>query len=145
VQSAMDLQRELFGKKVGQAVQLKVWRPAGSKVVLVHTMEVPELAALQPVSLVAVPAKTVAGERFGLTLKEMKPRGVRVESVEPESMAARAELLSGDLITDVEGRPVRTANECLGAIRAALSKGGGGAILQIERQGRRTFALLKAH
>lgn len=145
VHSAMDLQRELFSKKVGVPVQLSLWRSAGAKTLTIQTMEVPEQSSRKPLESVAVPGKDAQNDRFGLVLKDAKPRGVRVETVEPDSVAWKAELVVGDLITDVEGRPVRSAQECHAAIRAALSKGGtGGAILQIERQGRRTFALLKA-
>jgi S1-C subfamily serine protease len=145
IRSALDLQRELFARKVGQPVQLSVWRPSGSKVVVVQTMEVPEKEAFRAMVEIPTATKMVANERFGLSLKEVKSRGVRVEVVEADSCAARAELVAGDLITDVEGHPVRSVSECLGAIRVALSKGAaGGAILQIERQGRRTFVVLKA-
>lgn len=144
VQSAMDLQRELFSKKVGVPVQLSLWRPAGVKTLTIQTMEVPEQTLRKPLESLVAPGKETQNDRFGLVLKDAKPRGVRVEAVEPDSVAWKAEMMVGDLITDVEGRQVRSALECHAAIRTALLKGGGGAVLQIERQGRRTFALLKA-
>lgn len=144
IRSGMDLQRELFSKKVGQPLLLSVWRPGGQKTLTIPTVEVPEQLSQQPTLTPAPPPKDLGTERFGLVLKDARPRGVRVESVESGSAAALADLVPGDLITDVEGRPVRTSVDCLSALRSALSKGAGsGAILQIERQGRRTFVLLR--
>ncbi|MEI6713137.1 MAG: trypsin-like peptidase domain-containing protein [Verrucomicrobiota bacterium] len=145
IRSGMDLQRELFSKKVGQPVSLTVWRNNLQKTLSVATVEIPEQLS-RPAVVVPPPLpKDLGNERFGLVLRDVKLKGVRVESVEASSVASRSELLAGDLITDVEGRPVRTANDCLSAIRSSLSKGNGaGAILQIERQGRRTFVLIRA-
>ncbi|MEK0446807.1 MAG: hypothetical protein RLZZ399_2128 [Verrucomicrobiota bacterium] len=144
IRSAMDLQQEVFGKKVGQPVTLEVWRPGGRRTLRIPTVEMPEAVAKPGSPNVLPPLRDFSHERFGLALREIRARGVRVDAVEAGSLAARAELAVGDIITDVEGRAVRSSVDCLNAIRAALSKeSGGGAILQIERQGRRTFVLLK--
>ncbi len=144
IRSGMDLQRELFSKKVGQPLQLSVWRPNGRKVLSIPTVEIPEQLSSLPTAPAPVQPKELGNERFGLVLKDIRPKGVRVESVEAGSAGARADLVAGDIITDVEGRPVRSSSDCLTSLRSALSKGtGAGAILQIERQGRRTFVLLR--
>jgi hypothetical protein len=80
---------------------------------------------------------------FELDLKDASSRGVRLEAVEPDSVAWRDEMMVGDLIADVEGRQVRLDPECLAAIRTALLKLGLGGF-QIERQGRRAVVFLKA-
>ena len=90
--------------------------------------------------------KSLGQDRFGLTLHEIKGRGLRVEAVAEGSLAARSDFELQDLITQVDSRPVRSASECLAAIQAALARGGfGGALLQVERQGRRTFILLRSN
>jgi S1-C subfamily serine protease len=83
-------------------------------------------------------------ERFGLKLREVKGHGVRVEAVEATSASARAGLLPEDVLTEVENRPVRTASDCLGALRSGISRSPGGVLVQLERQGLRTFVLLRS-
>ncbi len=144
VTSALALQRELFERKVGQPVRVGVWRQGAQKTVLIQLAALPE--APQPVQEAdrSERPSPLGQDKFGLTLRELKGRGVRVEGLSEGSLAARAQLQLQDIITEVENRPVRTSAECLGAIRTALARGGpGGALLQVERQGRRTFVLLR--
>lgn len=145
VNSALELQRELFERKVGQTVRLGVWRQGSQKAVAIQLAELPEAPRqVFEAERSARPASS-AQERFGLTLHEVKGRGLRVEAVAEGSVAARGELMPQDLITEVENRPVRSSAECVAAIRSAFGRGGsGGALLQVERQGKRTFVLLKA-
>ena len=83
-------------------------------------------------------------ERFGLKLREAKGHGVRVEAVEATSASARAGLIPEDVLTEVENRPVRTPSDCLGALRSGISRSPGGVLVQLERQGLRTFVLLRS-
>lgn len=145
VSSALEFQRELFNKRAGSQLQLSVWRQNVRKSIAVVAAEVPDSSSRSAQLSLPSTTKDLQNERFGLTLREVKPRGVRVEAVDPGGLAAHSELVVGDVITDVEGRLVRSSGDCLAAIRMALSKGGNaGAILQVERQGRRTFVLLRA-
>jgi len=145
ITTALELQRELFERKAGQLVRLVVWRQGSRKAVTIQLAELPE--APRPVFEAERSARPASGgqERFGLTLHELKGRGLRVEAVAEGSVAARGELQAQDLITEVEHRQVRSVAECLAAIRSALGRGGsGGALLQVERKGKRIFVLLKA-
>jgi S1-C subfamily serine protease len=144
VATALELQRELFERRAGQSVRLGVWRHGSRRAVQIQLAELPE--APRPVFEAERSARPAAGgqERFGLTLHEVKGRGLRVDAVVEGSVAARGELQVQDLITEVENRPVRTAPECVATIRSALGRGGaGGALVQVERQGKRIFVLLK--
>lgn len=144
VSSALELQRELFERKAGTQVSVGVWRQGAKKAVSIQLAELPEVP--QPVAEPEknLRPKSLAQERFGLTLHEIKGRGLRVEAVAEGSLAARSDFELQDLITEVDSRPVRSASECLAAIQSALARGGfGGALLQVERQGRRTFILLR--
>ena len=63
--------------------------------------------------------------------------------MQPDSPAQLAEIFADDVITAVESKPVADAVACLAALRAAEEKNGKrGVLLNIERKGRRTFALL---
>ena len=144
VSSALELQRELFERKAGTMVSVGVWRQGAKKSVSIQLAELPEVP--QPVAEPekSLRPKSLGQDRFGLTLHEIKGRGLRVEAVAEGSLAARSDFELQDLITEVDSRPVRSASECLAAIQSALARGGfGGALLQVERQGRRTFILLR--
>jgi S1-C subfamily serine protease len=143
VASAMELQRELSARKAGQPVRLGLWRLGQQK-----TVSIP-LAELPPTPQVVVdfgrPQRNSVSsqERFGLKLKEIKGHGVRVEAVEATSASARAGLIPEDIVTEVENRPVRTAADCLAALRSGMARSPAGVLVQLERQGLRTFVLLR--
>ena len=147
VAAARDLQREILKKKVGQSVPLTVWRGGTTLKISVVTGELPN----EPARPAARPPRTPAGsavagkaESYGLTLKDAKPKGALVGEIAAESVAARAEILPGDIITDVEARPIADAAACASAIGDAVrAKSGRGILLSIERGGKRTFALLQ--
>jgi len=144
VGSALELQRELFSRKAGQPVRVGVWRMGSLKTVNVPLAELPP--APQLVLEAGRPPRSPVSsqERFGLKLREVKGHGVRVEAVEATSASARAGLLPEDVLTEVENRPVRTASDCLGALRSGISRSPGGVLVQLERQGLRTFVLLRS-
>jgi S1-C subfamily serine protease len=143
VGSALEFQRRLFEMKSGQVVRLGLWRQGASKTLSIPLAELP--GAPQPVLEADSAGRTapLGQERFGLTLRELKGRGLKVEGLAEGSVAARSDLQRQDIITEVENRPVRTLSECITALRSAFGRSGTGvALLQIEREGRRTFVLL---
>lgn len=145
VNSALELQRELFNRKAGTPVVLNVWRQGVKKTISIQTVEIPDVP--RPVIENERSGASLAGsqEKFGLTLKEVKGRGVRVEGILEGSVAAGNDLEVQDLITEIENRPVRNAAECLSAIRSAEGRNKGGVLMQVERQGRRTFVLWRGN
>jgi S1-C subfamily serine protease len=143
VGSALELQRELFSRKAGQTVKVGVWRQGAQKTIVVGLAELP--SAPQPLfeGSKGGHVQVSPQERFGLKLRETKGRGVRVESVEKGSLAARCGFQPDDSITEVENRPVKGVAECLQALRSGLARSGAGVLVQLERQGLRTFILLR--
>lgn len=143
VASALDLQRALSARKAGQSVRLGIWRMGNQKTVNIPLAELPPTP--QPVVDSARPQRGAVSnqERFGLKLREVKGHGVRVEGVETASASARAGLIAEDVLTEVENRPVRTVADCLAALRAGTARSPAGVLVQLERQGLRTFVLLR--
>ncbi len=142
VQSALELQRALFERQAGQTVRLDIWRQGVQKAVRIELTQLPETPQILSEADHAPRSKDMPSDKLGMTLKEVKGRGVRVETVVEGSRAAKLEFLPQDIITEIEGRPVRSAGECLGTLRSAAARAGeGGLLIQIERQGRRTFIL----
>lgn len=70
------------------------------------------------------------------------PAGVYVTEVEPQSPAATAGLLPGDIITHADHEPVKSAVE-LEKLLASPPPEGRGRLLHLLRQGGQTFAILR--
>ena len=157
VSSARDLQQTVLRKRVGQAVRLKVWRRGvkdGSYVSIpVTTAELPR----SPASVAASGAPQNAppealepgdlGLEFGDLTDEVArelgvaPGGVIVTDVAPGSAAEIAGLRRRDVITAVGPEAVRDAE----SFQAILDKfdEGDEAVLMVEREGKKTYAILK--
>jgi serine protease Do len=142
VGTARDLQREILRKRIGQILQLTIVRRGATLKIPVTTAELPQ--ELTKVANVQPPAGPSAGaEFFGLQLKD-GTSGAIVAAVASGSPAAGADLLIGDLITAVESQPVANAAACVRAIENNLrEKPAKGVLLNLERKGKRTFAVLK--
>jgi len=164
VETARDLQQTILRKKVGDTVALRVWRrnarDGAYREVSVVTEELPAspLAALrgpkprgpsadQPEK---EPSSGPSPEDWGFELEALTPEeakaadvsaGVRVVEVDPGSPGAVAGVEPGDIITaigaDVAGDPE--------AFARAMTKlePDDAAVLMIERDGKKTYAILK--
>lgn len=158
VETARDLQQAVLRKKIGEKVDLKVWRrnprDGAYRRVSVVTGELPSqpgVAARPPVSRPpavnndADDAPADAGEvNWGLELappRNAQITGVRVAAVEPQSSAAVAGVEPGDIVTAVGSDAVSDVD----SFARAMSKlpAGEPAMLMIERGGRKTYAILK--
>jgi serine protease Do len=140
--SGRDLQKEILKKKIGQAVQLTIWRAGQTMRIAVATGELPgqftKVANVTPIKGAESKAETL-----GLKLRDAKPAGAQVVGTQPNSPAARAEILTDDVITAVEGQPIADAAGCVSAIATGLvTKPGKGILVNLERRGQRTFVIL---
>jgi serine protease Do len=150
VSLSRELQREILAKKVGQSVKLELWRNGKISSVTVQTGEQPDRmmrASNRPVPVdpPAKPSQPQAPSNFGLVVEDMPPgssaKGVQVTDIASGSAADAAGLVRGDVITEVAGKPVRSAADFDAAIAAAdLTRG---VMLLVDRGGERTFAILK--
>src|SRR5690349_14152571 len=150
-----QLQREILKKKIGQTVKLTVWRKGKTIEIPVTTGELPN--ANTPVSNEVAPPQQERPEdagKLGLQVqditKEMTERlrlgdahGVIVTDVADNSIAAAQGIEREDVITEVDGKPVTSVR----SFRDALSKADPkrGVLLYLDRQGSKTFAVLKAN
>ena len=143
VTTARDVQREILRKKIGQSLNLTVWRGGQTLRIAVATGELPtEITRVANVS----PSKGLEAkaEMLGLKLRDAKPAGAQVVGTQPDSPAAHSEIFTDDVITGVEGQPVTDAAGCVSAITTGLmTKGRKGVLLNIERKGQRTFVVLQ--
>ena len=138
---AKDLPREIMRKKVGQVVQLSVWRAGRSITIPVTTGETP--TGLTKVSTIAWPKAVPNAEMLGMKLKAVEGR-VIVTELAPDGLASKAGLRVEDVITDVESRAMGSPVAVFEAIGAGIAKDGAkGVLLNVERKGKRTFVMLE--
>jgi Do/DeqQ family serine protease len=149
-----QLQHEILKKKVGQSVELTVWRKGQSIKVPVKTGELPDeitRASNRPVQPNEPKPQDVG--KFGLQVQELTkevaerlhlsaPQGVIVTDVEDNSIAAAQDIQREDVITEVDGKPVTNVQSFREALNKADPKRG--VLLYLDRKGSKTFAVLKA-
>ena len=154
VDTDSQLQHEILKKKIGQNVELTVWRKGQTIKVPVKTGELPNEIArasnerIQP----GQPTQEDAG-KFGLQVQELTKevaerlhlnvqQGVIVTDVADNSLAAQQDIQREDIITEVDGKPVTNVQSFREALTKADPKRG--VLLYLDRKGSKTFAVLKA-
>jgi serine protease Do len=154
VETDSQLQHEILKKKVGQNVELTVWRKGQTIKVPVKTGELPsEIARASNEPIQPAPPKPEDVGKFGLQVQELTKevaerlhlsvqRGVIVTEVEDNSLAAQQDIQREDVITEVDSKPVTNVQ----SFREALTKADPrrGVLLYLDRKGSKTFAVLKA-
>jgi serine protease Do len=155
VNTDTQLQREILKKKVGQNVELTVWRKGQIIKIPVTTAELPnQIATAANESNPVLPPKQEDVNKFGLQVQELTKevatrlklnvqQGVIVTDVAENSIAAGQDVQREDVITEVDGKPI--AN--VASFREALNKSDPrrGILLYLDRKGSKTFAVLKAN
>ncbi|MBJ7258761.1 MAG: trypsin-like peptidase domain-containing protein [Chthoniobacterales bacterium] len=160
VLTARDLQKVILRKKVGEEVDLKVWRRAARdgtyRKIAVTTGELPAAPFERgPEAEPSPPAPDDGSGRsraalWGLALEKVGPdspggdvpsSGVRVTAVDPGSPGAVAGVEPGDVITGIG--PDAVSDEA--SFLKAMEKTGRdeAAVLMVERDGKKTYAILK--
>jgi Do/DeqQ family serine protease len=154
VASDTQLQREILKKKIGQNVELTVWRKGQTLKVPVTTGELPsEISRASNEANPPAPPKPEDTNKFGLQVQDLTKevatrlklsvqQGVIVTDVADNSMAAAQGIEREDVITEVDGKPVTNVQ----TFRDALTKADPtrGVLLYLDRKGSKTFAVLKA-
>ncbi len=140
--TAHEFQKEILKKKVGQSVQLTVFRGPTMLKVPVTTGEIPS-DVTKVANLAPKKSADAKAEGWGLTLRDRAKGGPVVVKVAPDSAAAKADIHVEDLITEVETKRVTSAAGALTAIGATDVRGKKGVLLNVDRNGKRTFAVLE--
>lgn len=149
-----QLQREILKKKIGQNVELTVWRKGQTMKIPVTTGELPSEISHASNELVSPsPSKPEDSNKFGLQVQELTKevaarlklgvtQGVIVTDVADNSLAAAQDIQREDVITEVDGKKITN----VASFREALNKADPrkGVLLYLDRKGSKTFAVLKA-
>src|SRR5713101_2953999 len=150
-----QLQHEILKKKIGQKVELTVWRKGQTLRVPVTTGELPNEISRASNEPARPPQNREEEEvgKFGLQVQELTKemaqrfklgvqRGVIVTDVTENSLAAQQGIERQDVITEVDGKPVTDVKTFREALNKADPKRG--VLLYLDRKGSKTFAVLKA-
>ena len=155
IETDSQLQHEILKKKIGQNVQLTVWRKGQTIKVPIKLGELPNEIARASNTLPIQPPQSSQENvgKFGLQVQELTEQvakrlklpvqqGVIVTNVDENSLAAAQDIQREDVITEVDGRPVTNVQ----SFRDALNKADPqrGVLLYLDRKGSKTFAVLKA-
>ena len=149
-----QLQREILKKKIGQNVELTVWRKGQTMKIAVTTGELPnDIARASNELTPPAPTKPEDSNKFGLQVQDLTKevatrlklsvtQGVIVTEVADNSLAAAQDIQREDVITEVDGKKVTN----VASFREALNKADPrkGILLYLDRKGSKTFAVLKA-
>src|SRR6266403_1630848 len=155
IETDSQLQHEILKKKIGQSVQLSVWRKGQTIKVPIKTGELPNEIARATNALPTQPSPPTQESvgKFGLQVQELTKdvaerlhlpvqQGVVVTDVEDNSIAAAQDIQREDVITEVDGKPVTNVQSFREALNKADPKRG--VLLYLDRKGSKTFAVLNA-
>jgi len=153
VENGRTVQREVFTKKIGQSIQLALWREGKQVQLMATAAEMPGEVGED------APERSVDKERespkakLGMQLQSLSPdiaqqlrlpvgtRGVVVGGVRPDSPAAEVGLSRGDVIIEVDHRPVASVAE-VNTILNQRRAGESGHLLRVLRNGASSFVAL---
>src|SRR5216117_1730664 len=155
IETDSQLQHEILKKKIGQNVQLAIWRKGQTIKVPIKLGELPSEIARASNTLPTQPRQPSQENvgKFGLQVQELTEevakrlklpteKGVIVTDVEDNSIAAAQDIQREDVITEVDGKPVTNVQSFRDALNKADPKRG--VLLYLDRKGSKTFAVLKA-
>lgn len=136
-QARVDFIRQ--GKAQSVTVEL-VERPADVSARSIPRMQEDEVPDAVPQSRLGIQARTLTPEiAESMKLKLKRPTGVFVSAVAPNSPAAEAGLVHGDVIHTLDGDEINTVEELSQAVKSLKP---GAYLLEVERSGRPVFLTL---
>ena len=152
VASDTQLQHEVLKKKIGQSVGLTVWRKGQTMKINIVTGELPGEVGRASNVITPNPPGPENSNKFGLQVQELtkdvaarlhiEAQGVIVTDVADNSIAAAQGIEREDVITEVDGKPIKDVKSFLEAISKSDPRKG--VLLYLDRKGSKTFAVLKA-
>jgi serine protease Do len=153
VDASQAVQRIILGKKVGQKVELTLWRNGKTVHLAAVTQTLPG-SDREEARRAATPdeGEDAGHSKLGLRLQSVTPevaqrlgvgkdlKGAVVAQVQPDSPAAEAGVQEGDVIVEVDRQPVASATDAARALAARS----GGHLLRLKRGDGALYVPLRA-
>jgi serine protease Do len=135
IETAADVVDYVSGQKVGDKVKLTLLRDGRPSTVQVSLGELPARPGEGPDAQVekdkiGVQVQTLTPDMARMLGMDPKSKGAVVSGVDPDGRAAKAGLRAEDVIVEIDRKPVTSAEEAVGALRAG---GKPGHLLRVRR------------
>lgn len=141
IDDALDLSRTVAGKAPGSTVELTIWRDGAETKLSVTLTELTAEAAPAPDAPVPPADIPESTSSLGMTLVPNGDGsgGLLVQEVDADSAAAQRGLAVGDVLLEVDNKPITSIADFESAISGVESKGLDTALVKVARNGEARF------
>ncbi|MCR6637387.1 Do family serine endopeptidase [Devosia sp.] len=141
IDDALDLSRTVAGKAPGSTVELTIWRDGAETKLSVTLTELTAEAAPAPDAPVPPADIPESTSSLGMTLVPNGDGsgGLLVQEVDADSAAAQRGLAVGDVLLEVDNKPITSIADFESAISGVESKGLHTALVKVARNGEARF------
>jgi serine protease Do len=142
IDDALDLSRTIASKAPDSTVELTIWRDGAETKVSVTLQQLDETAVAaspdQPTPPEALPE---AATSLGMTLVPNGDGsgGLLIQNVEGDSLAAQRGFATGDVILEVDNKPVSSPADFDAAVQAVQDRGLNTVLIKVARDGESRF------
>ncbi|KQN76915.1 MULTISPECIES: Do family serine endopeptidase [unclassified Devosia] len=142
IDDALDLSRTIAGKAPDSTVELTIWRDGAEQKVSVKLTQLKEDAGQTAPSTPTPPADVPEStSMLGMTLVPNGDGsgGLLIQDVQPDSSAAQRGLAVGDVVLEIDNKPINSVADFEGAVSAVQGKGLATALVKVSRDGEARF------
>jgi serine protease Do len=142
IEDALDLSRTIASKAPDSTVELTIWRDGAETTVSVTLQQLDETAvAASPEQPTPPEALPEAATSLGMTLVPNGDGsgGLLIQNVEGDSLAAQRGFATGDVILEVDNKPVSSSADFDAAVQAVQDRGLNTVLIKVARDGESRF------
>ncbi|AVF02478.1 MULTISPECIES: Do family serine endopeptidase [Devosia] len=141
IDDALDLSRTIASKAPDSTVELTIWRDGAETTISVQLQQLDETAAETPEQPTPPQALPEAATALGMTLVPNGDGsgGLLIQDVDGDSPAAQRGFATGDVILEVDNRPVAEPGDFDAAVQAVRDRGLNTVLIKIARDGEARF------
>ncbi|MEQ9638362.1 MAG: Do family serine endopeptidase [Devosia marina] len=141
IDDALDLSRTIASKAPDSTVELTIWRDGAETTISVQLQQLDETAAETPEQPTPPEALPQAATALGMTLVPNGDGsgGLLIQDVDGDSAAAQRGFATGDVILEVDNKPVAEPGDFDAAVQAVRDRGLNTVLIKIARDGEARF------
>ncbi|GAB5427922.1 MAG: Do family serine endopeptidase [Devosia indica] len=141
IDDALDLSRTIASKAPDSTVELTIWRDGAETTISVQLQQLDETAAETPEQPTPPQALPEAATALGMTLVPNGDGsgGLLIQDVDGDSPAAQRGFATGDVILEVDNKPVAEPGDFDAAVQAVRDRGLNTVLIKIARDGEARF------